>query len=167
MSLLLTLFTATYAQQCQGPYGMQPFVHCSNYPYAVIAAYDYVTNEQLADPEDCLKVCLNLMQGLNVNPQQDFCCQSTTYTKLMDQDGNFYNGNQMSCTLSDASLRWHADDNAQGKPTYSAMLIPYNPVPTLEELCPAVTTGPADSATSLSKFAAVAVAAAAVSMTIY
>ena len=46
---------------------MQPFDYCSNYPQAVIASYD-VTDATLADPEDCLKVCLNLMQGLNISP---------------------------------------------------------------------------------------------------
>ena len=83
---------------------MQPFDYCSNYPYAVIASYD-VTDATLKDPEDCLKVCLNLMQGLNISPSQNYCCMSTTFSKLMDTQGNFYNGNQMSCTLSDSSIR--------------------------------------------------------------
>ena len=93
---------------------------------------------------------------------------AVTFSKLMDNQGNFYNGNQMSCTLSDASIRevGIVASDQSGKPAYSAMVIPHNPVPTLEELCPTFIGEPTipTAATGLSKYAAVALAAASVSL---
>ena len=114
-------------------------------------------------------MCLNLMQGLNISPSQDFCCMSSTFFKLMDAQGNLFKGNQMSCTLSDASVRQtEVQHDLMPWATYSAMVIPNSPVPTLEELCPQPIVEPLPTgAVGLSKLAAVAIAAASVLMTLY